>query len=290
MECTLEGDLPGFGTVYYNPEGIANILSMAVVESKGRRITYDSWEGGVFHVHNPDSGKITSFHQLPSGLYVHDTKSPLAPAMAFVETIKENKKVFSSRQFLRAKAARELYGMLGVPSTKDYIGAITNKMIPNTRVTVEDIKNAEIIFGKDLGSIMGKTTRSRPAPVVSDLILLPPDLLKAHKEVTLSADIFFVNKVAFFTTISQHIKFVTADRLVDQKAPTILKSLLCILAVYQRRGFIVVMCHMDNQFKCLEDLMVGKGYQVVLNICAPDEHVPEVESVETKIILSTILR
>ena len=45
---------------------------------------------------------------------------------------------------------------------------------------------------------MGKTTRSKPASVVSNLILLPPDLLKANKEVAVSADIFFVNKVAFF--------------------------------------------------------------------------------------------
>ena len=225
MECTLKRDLPGFGPVYFNPEGIANILSMAVVESRGRRITYDSWDGGQFHVHNPENGKITSFHQLPSGLYVHDIKAP-SPAMAFVETVDKNKKVFTARQFLRAKAARELYGMLGVPSTKDYIGAVSNKLIPNIKVTVDDIKNAEMIFGKDLGAIMGKTTRNRPSPVVSDVILLPPDILEAHKEVTLSADIFFVNGIAFFTTISQHIKFVTADRLVDQKGPTILKAFL----------------------------------------------------------------
>ena len=43
MMCTLEGFLPGFRWVYYNPAGIANILSLAVVESRGRRITYDSW-------------------------------------------------------------------------------------------------------------------------------------------------------------------------------------------------------------------------------------------------------
>ena len=73
MECVLEGDLPGFGPVYFNPNGIANILSLAVVEAAGRRVTYDSWDGGVFHVHNPDSGRIVDFHQLPSGLYVHDT-------------------------------------------------------------------------------------------------------------------------------------------------------------------------------------------------------------------------
>ena len=94
MECTLEGDLHWSGTVYYNPNRIANILYMAVVEARGRRITYDSWEGGTFHVHNPDSGKITSFHLLPSGLYVHNFKAP-SLAMAFVKTVDENRKVFT---------------------------------------------------------------------------------------------------------------------------------------------------------------------------------------------------
>ena len=42
MKCTLEGDLLWFGIVYYNPNGVAIILSMAVVEARGRRITYDS--------------------------------------------------------------------------------------------------------------------------------------------------------------------------------------------------------------------------------------------------------
>ena len=32
MMCTLEGFLPGFGWVYYNPDEIANILSLAMVE------------------------------------------------------------------------------------------------------------------------------------------------------------------------------------------------------------------------------------------------------------------
>ena len=85
--CTLEGFLPGFGWVYYIPDGIANMLFLAMVESRRRRITYDSWAGGIFHVHNPDSEKIVSFHKLPSGLYVHDINT-LSQAMAFVELIR----------------------------------------------------------------------------------------------------------------------------------------------------------------------------------------------------------
>ena len=37
----MVGDLKGFGEVWYNPKGIANILPMAVVE-KHFRVTYDS--------------------------------------------------------------------------------------------------------------------------------------------------------------------------------------------------------------------------------------------------------
>ena len=112
MECTLGGDLPGFGTVGYNPNRIANILSMAVVKARGRRITYDFCEGGILRVHNPDSGKIISFHQLPSKLYVHSIKAP-SPAMTFVETVDENKKVFSARQFIRGKGDQRTVWYVG---------------------------------------------------------------------------------------------------------------------------------------------------------------------------------
>mgnify|MGYP003502657285 CR=1 FL=1 len=35
------GDLPGYGTVWYHPNGIANILSLARVKDR-HRITFDS--------------------------------------------------------------------------------------------------------------------------------------------------------------------------------------------------------------------------------------------------------
>jgi hypothetical protein len=36
------GDLPGYGEVWYHPNGIANIISLKRVKSKGHRITYGS--------------------------------------------------------------------------------------------------------------------------------------------------------------------------------------------------------------------------------------------------------
>ena len=61
-------------------------------------------------MHNLENKKTLDFHKLPSGLYVHDTKAGVGEtALVFVETVEENKKLFSSRQFVKAKEARELY-------------------------------------------------------------------------------------------------------------------------------------------------------------------------------------
>jgi hypothetical protein len=40
--------------------------------------------------------------------------------------------------------------------------------IANCPVTIADVNMAEKIFGKDIASIKGKATRSKPVPVVSN--------------------------------------------------------------------------------------------------------------------------
>ena len=65
------GDLQGFGEVWYHPKGIANILSMALVEEKPVwEITY-SKDGG-FKVHKSDRS-VRSFVRSDQGLFYMDT-------------------------------------------------------------------------------------------------------------------------------------------------------------------------------------------------------------------------
>jgi hypothetical protein len=61
VELDHVGDLSGYGTVWYNPGGMANILSLAKVKEK-HRVTFDSTNGNEFHVHKPD-GIIRVFQQ-----------------------------------------------------------------------------------------------------------------------------------------------------------------------------------------------------------------------------------
>ena len=159
---TLEGDFPGFGTVWYNPEGIANILSMSCVEEDGHEVRYNN---GVFTVTNNETLDVMAFSKLPNGLYAHRVQTT---GMTLVQTVSENEQFYTPRQISRAKAARELYEMIGRPSLHDYLGVVNNRLLPNIKVTAKDIMAPEEIFGKDLGSIKGKTTRDKPSLVVTD--------------------------------------------------------------------------------------------------------------------------
>ena len=41
LTTNYQGDFPGFGPVWYNPNGITNIVSQALVEDMGYDVDYD---------------------------------------------------------------------------------------------------------------------------------------------------------------------------------------------------------------------------------------------------------
>eukprot|EP00957_Ditylum_brightwellii_P095191 7249793-Ditylum_brightwellii.AAC.1 len=104
--------------------------------------------------------------------------------------------------------------------------------IQNCPVTLEVVKHADIIIGKDVGLLKGKTVRKVLEPVVSDYVHVPPELMEIHKEVTIAVNIMFVNKQPFLTSISKHIKFTTVKKLGSRAAKNILKSIKNIIKLY----------------------------------------------------------
>jgi hypothetical protein len=68
----LRGTVPGYGEVWFCPEGIANILSLANV-AKTMEVTFDSTNGNQFEVTKAD-GKKRIFKQSEHGLYYYDMR------------------------------------------------------------------------------------------------------------------------------------------------------------------------------------------------------------------------
>ena len=88
------GDLKVLGEVWYNPKGIANILSMAVVE-ESFRITYDSNNDMGFSVEKKD-GSCRTFRRSRRGLFYLDTAEKkdaegTSENVAFINTVEQNK-------------------------------------------------------------------------------------------------------------------------------------------------------------------------------------------------------
>ena len=76
-----------------------------------------------------------------------------------ITTVDDNKNQASAHDYSRAKIARALQRRIDRPTTKTFIHYVGENLIPNCPITVHDIKNAEFIWGPELGALKGKTTR-----------------------------------------------------------------------------------------------------------------------------------
>ncbi len=61
------------------------------------------------------------------------------------------------------------------------------------------------IWGPSIAALKEKTVHKQPEPVKFDTVSIPKEIRELHKEVTLTIDIFFVNSIPFFITLSRAI-------------------------------------------------------------------------------------
>jgi Reverse transcriptase (RNA-dependent DNA polymerase)/Zinc knuckle len=268
---SLIGDVNNFGTVWYNPDSLANILSLAEVR-KVCRVTMDTDDEPAMFVHR-NNGMVMKFVEYKSGLYYHDT-SQQEHNFTFVSTVTDNKRRFTDREIADADAAIALHRKLGRPSQKQFELMLKEGHIRNCPVTVDDAKRAFLLYGPCVANLKGTAVKHSLSHVESvKFISLPDYILEHHKDITLCVDIFYVQKLMFLTTISRKVRFRTVTPIADRSKKTILKELGDIIRIYSVRGFTVTNIHGDNEFECVRyDIL-----PCALNIVTADDHVGEIE-------------
>ena len=133
-QCTTDmvGDFPGYGTVWYDPNSIVNILSLhrmaakyhVIYDSQGSGSNSNNNDGsGLFVMTNPD-GTVFEFKASSGGLYFLDTES--ASTVNTVANIKGN---YTNEDYLKALLARQLQIKIGHPSTKQFIYTVTSNQL-----------------------------------------------------------------------------------------------------------------------------------------------------------------
>ena len=111
-----------------------------------------------------------------------------------------------------------------------------------------------------------------------DVVEVPKEIRQLHKRVTLSIDIFFVNGVPYFATLSLKICFLSVTHLSNRKIPTIFRALKAMHNYYLQRGFQIVFVKGDGEFKPLKDLIESELFGgPTMNLSSANEHVPEIE-------------
>ena len=81
-----------------------------------------------------------------------------------------------------------------MPTVENFKVLLRMNTIQNCPVTIEDVKIAEHIFGPDMLSLKGKSTRRKPKPVRKDLDLveIPAEITEKHHDIELCMDTMFI--------------------------------------------------------------------------------------------------
>jgi hypothetical protein len=275
MVVTHKATMPGYqNNVWFSEKAITNIIALSNL-IKQYRVTYDSDEL-IFVVHREPANKSNmEFRMHKSGLHNYDPRKD--NEFAFVSTVSENKEGFTKKQIKGAETARALYATLSYPSMKYFKWVLRSNQIKDCPVTVQDVDVASKIWEKNIAALKGKTIRSKSTPVARDFVKVPPEILKLHREVFLTVDIFFVCKIPFFLTLSRKICFTAANHLMYRAIPDIFKAFKKIYQYYLQRGFRITTVHADNEFGPLKTLIESLPGGPLVNLASANEHVPEIE-------------
>jgi hypothetical protein len=256
--------------VWFSKKAITNIFMLKNMK-KQYRVTYNSSEE-TFLVHCKATGLPNLlFKEHANGLHFFD---PRQADFAFVETVESNMQLFLKRQVARADKAHSLYANLGFPSQKNFMWILRSNQIKDCPVMVKDAMAAYKIWGPSVAALKEKTVRKKPEPIKTDIVSIPKEIRKLQKEVTLTIDIFFVNKIPFFVTLSQVLYFTMVTHLPDRSLGQIFQALKGIFYYYLQQGFRVNFITGDGEFASLKqftNLLMGAPH---LNLMSANKHKP----------------
>ena len=102
---------------------------------------------------------------------------------------------------------------LGTPSKVDLKKIRSMNAISNLPVQASDVDLAEKIYGPDIGTLKGKTTRKSPLPMETDIIELPPEITEDRSSWELCMDVMFVNGMPFLTSITRKLFYSTIHQI-----------------------------------------------------------------------------
>ena len=142
------------------------------------------------------------------------------PCWLFVTTIHDQANHYTCHTYECAQVVQHLQNIIMRPASCHMCNiAITH--LCNFPFTKEDIWATDDIFGPNLGSLKGKTVWHPNKHIQATTSAVPQSILKLHRDVVLSMDTMFVNKLPFLVTSSCNLHFSTVESLPNCQVGTV---------------------------------------------------------------------
>ena len=284
-----EGQFNEIRNVYYSENATANILSFAAMVDEGAQIRYNQ-KDSRFTLQPKRSPNIYSFcrQSIPGSegrFYACDVRSMVSnhatshptSEHALVQTVSDNMKLFTKREIASASNARDMIARMGYPSVEEAISMLRDGS--NFTVTEHDFRVADTIWGKDIASIKGKTTkRKSQAPSLT----MTPSVVQQQQ--ILSIDIMYVEQVALLVAISHPLDLTLgvilehADTGKPSRCAESVKMCLdIILATQKSRNFIVSIIMPDGEGAIAKISTYLEKLSIEVNVTGAGGHVTRIE-------------
>jgi len=273
LKVTQVGDLGDFGEVYYHPDALVNILCFSDLASK-YKVSYNSDVMDAFVV---TTDKRTIIFEPKGKLYVYNPMKSYGSdeVVLMMSAVEDNKRKYTNREVKQAELAHDLYVKLARPALNDFVRIVREGRIMNCPITVADIRRWVDIFGIDIGTLKGRTTRDR-APIVN----VEPIPVEASKELTpvvMAADIMYIEGVCFFVGISRKLDLITIQNLKTRHTSEITTVVRSLNSVYKARGYRIDTILSDGEGGLKKAKIAIGDLGIKVNLASKGEHVPEVE-------------
>ena len=92
---------------------------------------------------------------------------------SLLQTQEENESQYTPCQVECTKVAHSFLYRMGTPSIKDLKATICAGIIKDCPVTVSDVDITETLYGPNIGTLKGKTTRSKPVACIPNFMEIP---------------------------------------------------------------------------------------------------------------------
>jgi hypothetical protein len=186
-----------------------------------------------------------------------------------VQTVRQRYEGYTKHEVQDAIAARKAQAMIGHPTDAQFLDMVRSNTIKNCPIKPTHIANALTIFGPSAAGVRRKTVRCKPEQVEAEPGCIPDDFHRLHKFVILTADVMFVNGIAFLITLSWKLRLATVEQLPTRTATQLSNSLTKIVRLYACTGFIIRIIIMDQEFDKVKDT----NEMVEINTTAAREHI-----------------